>query len=107
MVRMDTGQTIKFTYSERHMDMTKDMYLSTIFSPDAVSLGNLSSKDLKGVKQGKALKGMSKQGVMTALGYPAAHRTPSLDENEWIYWANRFKTKAVIFNESGKVSGFR
>jgi len=107
LVKIDTGQKIKFIFSSKYMAMDKEKYIDTIFSFNKVSLDGLSSLDLKGVEQGKALKGMSRQGVMTALGYPAAHKTPSLNEREWIYWTNRFATKAVTFDKSGKVSGVR
>ena len=53
--------------------------------------------DQKGVQDGKAFIGMSKEGVRMALGYPAPHRTPSLDSSTWIYWRNRWKTRAVEF----------
>ena len=32
------------------------------------------------------------------LGYPPAHRTPSLDANEWYYWRNRWKQFVVVFD---------
>ena len=40
---------------------------------------------------------------MMALGYPATHRTPSLDSNTWVYWTNRFTTFEVNFNDKGLV----
>jgi hypothetical protein len=50
---------------------------------------------------------MSRKGVMVALGYPAAHRTPSLDSNSWTYWTNRFKTIVVEFDAKGLVAEVR
>ena len=44
---------------------------------------------------------MTKNGVRIALGYPAAHRTPSLENNSWIYWHNRFGTKVIEFDRKG------
>ena len=105
--RTDNGEKIRFTFSDRHMAMDKQTYIDKIFSMDEIALDHLSSVDLKGVRDGKALKGMSKEGIMTALGYPAAHKTPSLDNSEWIYWTNRFGTFAVLFDKAGKVKGIR
>ncbi|OGR61649.1 MAG: hypothetical protein A2X36_01070 [Elusimicrobia bacterium GWA2_69_24] len=59
--------------------------------------------DRKGVKEGLVSVGMSKQGVLTAYGIPARHKTPSLDETVWFYWKNRFRTKAIGFDEQGLV----
>ena len=103
----DTGEKIKFHYSDRHMGMDKQAYIDTIFSSEKVSLDGLSSLDKKGVKQGRAIKGMTRKGVMTAMGYPAAHKTLELSAREWIFWTNRFGTIAVMFGSDEKVTGVR
>jgi len=46
---------------------------------------------------------MTKNGVRAALGYPATHRTPSLENQTWIYWKNRFQNYYVRFDKNGKV----
>jgi hypothetical protein len=63
--------------------------------------------DRKGISNGKADKGMSKKGVQMALGYPASHRTPSLKDNVWTYWQDRYRTKVIVFNTKGKVVEIR
>lgn len=63
----------------------------------------LSSLDKKGIEQGKALIGMTKEGVTLAIGYPPEHKTPSLDSNQWMYWSNRWNKFIVIFNDKGLV----
>lgn len=104
LIRPDTGEQIFFEYDAKRMGMSAPEYIKLITSPAPVKIGGLSKIDQQGVKEGKALKGMSKEGVMTALGYPAAHVTPSLKDNKWTYWRNRFKTMGVTFDESGKVA---
>jgi hypothetical protein len=32
-----------------------------------------------------------------ALGYQASHRIPSLENNTWVYWRNRWNTRVVEF----------
>jgi len=98
---------IYFEFNSRNMGMGVDEYIQLIASSTSVSLDKLSNVDLKGIKEGKVYAGMTKQGVRVALGYPAAHRTPSLEDNVWIYWRNRFQTVAVEFNPSGKVTHIR
>lgn len=83
--------------------MPIERYLKYITSPSKISLNDLSEGDQKGVQRGKAYTGMTKDGVMMALGYPATHRTPSLKSNKWTYWTNRFGTIAITFNEKGLV----
>lgn len=65
-------------------------------------LKNLNTIDKEGLETGKVLKGMTKDGVILAIGYPPVHRTTSLEEDTWKYWSSRFDTFDVIFND-GKV----
>ncbi len=67
----------------------------------------LSAVDQEGIQAGKAMLGMTKQGVMIALGYPAMHKTPSTDLNTWVYWKARFNMLTVNFGEDGKVGSLR
>jgi hypothetical protein len=97
------GIKVLFEYNARRMGMSVNAYLQKITSSTPVSLEGFSKVDRRGITQGKALVGMSRKGVMTALGYPATHRTPSLDASTYIYWTNRFGTLAVEFGKDGKV----
>lgn len=99
-----TNTEIFFEYHEARMQMSMEEYLSRITSGSPVNLDTLSDTDKKGIKDGIATAGMTKNGVMMALGYPATHKTPSPDSNRWIYWSNRFKTLAVNFDENGIVT---
>ena len=103
ITRQDTGQKIYFEYRSGNMaGMSIEEYLNIITGPQKVNLANLGATDRKGIKEGRALKGMTKKGVRTAWGYPARHRTPSLEDNVWTYWRNRWVMKSVTFS-NGKV----
>jgi len=104
---LNDGGLIYFEYNRRNMGMSADQYIRLITSSEKVNLSELSEIDQKGIKSGKALVGMSKKGVRIALGYPAAHRTPSLENNSWTYWRNRFRTKVIEFDREGKVKKVR
>ena len=104
---LNDGRFIYFEYNSKNMGMSAEQYISLITSSKKVNLNELSETDQKGINSGKALVGMSKKGVRIALGYPAAHRTPSLKNNSWIYWRNRFKTKVIEFDTEGKVKKIR
>jgi outer membrane protein assembly factor BamE (lipoprotein component of BamABCDE complex) len=65
---------------------------------------SLSAVDQEGIKQGVALKGMTREGVVLAMGIPPRHKTPSLDADSWKYWVNRFGTMQVKFDKNGLVS---
>jgi hypothetical protein len=57
----------------------------------------------KNIDQGVVTEGMTRQQVLTAIGYPPPHRTPSLDAPAWTYWENRWATFIVYF-DGDKVS---
>lgn len=96
---------ILFEFHEPRMEMSAEAYLELITSTSPVSLDDLSAADREGVNAGKARVGMSKKGVMTALGYPATHKTPSPESPSWVYWTNRFGTLRVDFDDSGTAVG--
>lgn len=98
---------IYFIFDDGRMNMTVSDYITDITAPAPISLEGLTPLDLEGVKAGKAMVGMTKDGVLTALGYPASHRTPTLASREWTYWKNRFTTLVVVFDDKGIVTKIR
>jgi hypothetical protein len=80
--------------------MSLSDYINQILSKSPVSYTGLSDADTKGIKEGKAYPGMTKKGVMIALGYPCPHMTASPEENTWTYWTNRFNYYQVQFANS-------
>jgi hypothetical protein len=107
ITKLADGTLIHFEYNERNMKIPMKDYIGIISSSKKVSLKGLSKLDRKGIRNGKAYKGMSKKGVRMALGYPAKHRTPSLEDNSWTYWKDRYRTTVITFNSKGKVSAIR
>jgi hypothetical protein len=53
---------------------------------------------LKVIESGGVEPGMTKEEVLTSLGYPPAHRTPSLEAPQWHYWQNRWHQFVVYFD---------
>ena len=52
----------------------------------------------KNIEQGIVTEGMTREQVLTSLGYPPVHRTPSLDAPAWTYWENRWVSFIVYFD---------
>jgi hypothetical protein len=88
-----------------------DQYLDRIFLRDdprnnlpklGKSAKPAQTKDVerirKDIESGVVEAGMTKEQVIMAIGYPPAHRTPSLDAPQWTYWANRWATFEVFFD---------
>ena len=101
------GRVVYVDVDESNAKMSGLDYAKLITQPTPVALEQFSEIDRQGIAQAKSLVGMTKAGVTAALGYPAKHRTPSLEANEWTYWQSRFTTLVVEFDSQGKVKNIR
>ena len=95
---------VMFQFHPPRVGMTVDEYKKLLTAPKPRPLDNLSAVDMKGIGHGKALEGMSREGVRMALGYPSPHGTPSLDADKYVYWKNRRSTVTIEFGADGKVT---
>jgi len=105
LIDEESGQKINVLAASRYLaGISLPEYFDLILSKTPVSYTDISEIDRKGISDGKPYAGMSKQGVMIALGYPCPHQTPSPDADEWYYWKNRFRSYAVNFENGIVVS---
>jgi len=83
--------------------------LDYYFGPacDQAKLKAVSKVDKEGITSGQPRVGMTKDGILFALGRPPIHATPSLEANYWTYWKNRYAKTALIFDEHGKVTDIK
>ena len=90
--------TLVLKYGKDALSM--DQYLDRIFLADDpwAGLRRLNAKMQQLITQGTVEPGMTRSQVIMALGYPPAHRTPSLEGATWTYWANRWATFQVYFD---------
>ncbi len=51
------------------------------------------------IKRGIVDKGMTKEEVILAYGHPAAYRTPSEEEDTWLFWTDYLVGKRLIFSK--------
>ncbi len=73
----------------------------------SAEIATMSAVDQEGIKRTVAQEGMTRRGVIIAMGYPPQHVTPDTNYDEWMYWTNKFARDAVVFGEDGKVSHIR
>jgi hypothetical protein len=51
------------------------------------------------IRDGKIVKGMSKEAVLMDYGYPPSHRTVSLELNAWTYWIDSRSFEVDFVND--------
>ena len=99
----DPKKKITLYFKAAYMNnMTIEEYVNLLFSPTKVDYDGLNKADVDGIRRGMVLKGMTRTGVLVALGYPPIHRTHSLEEDIWTYWKDRSKIRTITFKD-GKV----
>lgn len=101
-----TGQQYQYAFHTRSLREPVDQHLARYFGTACPDLTQLSPEDQAGVRDGRVYQGMTKQGVLLAIGYPPQHRTPSLDGDVWRYWLARNGTFEVYY-QNGVVAGIR
>ena len=99
----ETGQTLKLKNKSKHSGLSGQQWADRHFGPKPVNLGKFKKSVQEAIALARAEPGMSKDAVIIALGYPPAHKTPSLDSPSWLYWRNKWNKVAVQFDSSGKV----
>jgi hypothetical protein len=78
----------------------------TIKSLEELTEG-MNETEVRAIKDGIIVDGMSKNAVLVAYGYPPEHRTGSLFSDRWIYWRNKYVTFAICFDKNEKTVSCR
>jgi hypothetical protein len=63
-------------------------HLQHYFGTQCPKLDQMTPVDAQGVQTGMPAIGMSKAGVIAALGYPPDHETPDLNMPAWTFWGS-------------------
>lgn len=74
---------------------------------DEKTVAGMSEVDQKGIKAGLPYLGMTRQGIIYAMGRPPVHANPDLEAPSFTYWRNRFSRQIIHFDEQGVVSDIR
>lgn len=101
-----TGQRLKLKNKKRHSGLSGEDWANKHFGLKKVDLSEFSKLERNAIAMAEVKKGMSKKAVLVAYGYPPAHKTPSLEGSEWLYWITRWN-KIVVTFEGNKVSNVR
>src|SRR5687767_7571401 len=100
------GRRYLYEFQVKLMVETIPEHLDKIFAtscPDP-DLAGFSEIDRQGIKEGRALKGMTRKAVIYAMGPPPA-RANRPEADRWKYWRNRFGTFQVAFDGDRVSSG--
>jgi hypothetical protein len=97
------GPRIEIENVEKHTGDTVEQAFHKMLARTQLDLSQFTPAERERIVAGKVAPGMRKEAVIAAIGYPPATATPSLNMDEWRYWASRFDTFIVRFS-NGKVT---
>lgn len=101
---LETGREYEYVHHDAAAEPFPSHLLRFFGSAcDAAEVRRLGERDQAGIAAGVVLQGMSKRGVILAIGYPPRHMTPDLDRNLWLYWKSRLDRFSVAFDANGNV----
>jgi hypothetical protein len=103
--RIDTGDKLEIKNVEKYTQKSITELASLIFSAEQTPLERLPEEVASAIRSGTMRKGMTKEQVLMARGYPPVHETPSIDSDRWVYWSSRFVKLTIVFNNDRLIEG--
>jgi hypothetical protein len=105
-IRVDTtGEQVQIKNTGKYTRKSMVTIARNMLSPSEVSLEGFPREIADAIRSGEMRLGMTKQQVIMARGWPPAHKTPSLDQNTWMYWSSRFIIHSIAFKDGKLVEG--
>ncbi|WP_031434721.1 hypothetical protein [Methylomarinum vadi] len=99
----DSKQTLLVKNVEKHTGDDVFAAFDKLFGKRKINLAKFTRLERQHIKSGTVAKGMRKNAVVVAIGYPPVTETMNLDSDLWVYWSGRFNKFNVYF-KNGKVS---
>jgi hypothetical protein len=103
--RIDTGDKLEIKNVEKYTRKPMTEVARLIFSSEPTPLEELPGELAASIRAGQMRKGMTKEQVLMARGYPPAHETPSIDSERWVFWSSRFVKHTLVFSNGRLVDG--
>ena len=101
--RIDTNDKLTVKNVDKYTLKSMAEYARLLFSDVQTPLERLPEDLAAEIRRGEMRKGMTKEQVLMARGYPPAHETPSIDGDRWVYWSSRFVKLTILFS-NGRLS---
>jgi len=101
--RGDTGQEIKVKNEEKYTKKSIKEIAALMLASDKTPIEQVPEPFATAIRNGEMRKGMTKELVLMARGYPPAHETPSIEGDRWVYWSSRFVKQTIVFTD-GRLS---
>jgi hypothetical protein len=99
------GRAMRIGHDYGRAQESLEKYVSKLVVPasPATKIEGYPKAFRDAIRAGRVETGMTREQAIIAAGYPATHKTPSLDAPVWNYWASRAGRYEVHWNAKGTV----
>lgn len=87
----------------RELDLPKFAERYVVATDPKARLATFPADVQKAIVAGRVAKGMTREQVLMAVGYPITSENPTLDAPAWRYWLNSFAPFTIVFGGNGRV----
>lgn len=100
-----TSQVVEIENEHKYTQKSISEIARNMLSKKEVSLKRYDDDIAAAIRNGQMRLGMTKVQVLMARGWPPAHRTPTLEQDAWVYWPSRFITQTIVFKDGKLAEG--
>lgn len=100
-----SGKPMRLGQDYTRKSLSLEQYVKRIIVPEDpnIKLATFPKEIQNAIKQGKVMKGMTKEQVIMSVGYPLTDENPTMDAPLWRMWIDSFSEYQVLWNENGQV----
>lgn len=99
VITPESGESVTIALARKFSLRSLEEIAAELLSPKAIPLARLGKDLERAISQGTMRLGMTREQVLMTRGYPPRHKTPSLDNDQWIYWSSRFVHRTLVFQD--------
>lgn len=93
-----TGERFRIINIRKYTNQDIEGIFNRYFADERENLDVFGADEREAIEAGEIERGMSKDAVLIARGFPPAHETPSIRMDEWRFWKSGNDTRVVRFD---------
>ena len=105
VLQLTGGGSVKIENVEKYSKRSMATIAHYLLAAQPVPIEKFDVATINAIKSGNLKMGMTKEQVVMARGYPPGHKTPSLDDDTWVFWSSRFVMQTIVFTDGVLAKG--
>ena len=102
---LESGESVTVVLVKKFSQRPLEEIAVELLAGKEIPISRLGKELSRSISQGTMRLGMTREQVLMTRGYPPRHKTPSLDNDRWVYWSSRFVYRTLVFKDGLLVQG--